>query len=465
MPALIQFVGATPFGGFSTNATTSPSARVGTTPNADGSSTWVRWIVASAPRSSWKATSASRSRVVSTSPLQTTMRSSIPRAAKRMAPAVPERMVLDRVAQLQVAEATVGEVRLERVREVAEREHHLVDAMLGEPRELPLEERLIGDREERLRRRVGERSQPGALAADEDDRLHGTPPHGGGHGHGRWPPARSWWSLRGAVVVVVGVDRPARRVLARIAAVLVGDLVERGARLRRERHLRTLRQQVDRERLAVLLVVVGRVAGLLLPSTAQVSCTFWPLYWPDGQVSPLLHVVFLGPTGPGHCVWAAFAPPRSIESDDSPTRRSRRTCRGSRCCPPPTHEGVGVDQAVAVGVDAGVADLVRAVVRLLERGRRVEPLTADVDVEGGVPVVTGARWGLVGGAGRAAAGAVAATPHQDDRHDADDDDGGDGDVPTEGPAAPPLGLAVLGAHGGALVAGPGLGHGESQVTR
>ena len=42
VPALIQFVGATPFGGFSTKATTSPSSRVGTTPNADGSSTWVR---------------------------------------------------------------------------------------------------------------------------------------------------------------------------------------------------------------------------------------------------------------------------------------------------------------------------------------------------------------------------------------------------------------------------------------
>ena len=39
VPALIQLVGALPFGGFSTNATTSPSSRVGTTPNADGSAT------------------------------------------------------------------------------------------------------------------------------------------------------------------------------------------------------------------------------------------------------------------------------------------------------------------------------------------------------------------------------------------------------------------------------------------
>ena len=91
--------------------------------------------------------------------------------------------------------------------------------------------------------------------------------------------------------------------------------------------------------------------------------------------------------------------------------------------------------------------------------------TADVDVERGVPVVTGRVGGLVDGAGRPAPGAVAATAGEHDRHDADDDDDGDDDVPPEGAAPPPLGLAVLGAHGGALVAGPGLGHGESQVTR
>ena len=66
-------------------------APVGTTPNADGSSTRVRWMVASASRSMWNSTSASRSSVVSTSPLQTTNRSSKPTesAANRIAPAVP----------------------------------------------------------------------------------------------------------------------------------------------------------------------------------------------------------------------------------------------------------------------------------------------------------------------------------------------------------------------------------------
>ena len=58
--------------------------------------------------------------------------------------------------------------------------------------------------------------------------------------------------------------------------------------------------------------------------------------------------------------------------------------------------------------------------------------------------------GLVGGARRAAPGAVAAAAGEDDGDDADDDDDRDGDVPAERAAPAPLGLAVLGAHGGAL---------------
>ena len=85
-----------------------------------------------------------------------------------------ERVVLHRVAQHEVAEAALGEVRLERVGQVAERQHDLVDAVARQPRELALEERLVGDRQQRLGRGVGERAQPRALAADEDDRLHGV---------------------------------------------------------------------------------------------------------------------------------------------------------------------------------------------------------------------------------------------------------------------------------------------------
>ena len=89
MPALIQLLGARPGAGFSTNATTAPSSRVGTTPKGDGSETSVNAIVARAPRARWNETSAPRSSVVSTSPLQTTMRSCRSCAANRIAPAVP----------------------------------------------------------------------------------------------------------------------------------------------------------------------------------------------------------------------------------------------------------------------------------------------------------------------------------------------------------------------------------------
>ena len=86
-----------------------------------------------------------------------------------------ERLVLDRVAQLQVAEAIVGEVR-RRTRRAGSRARAPPRRRRGAPSqvELALEERQVGDRQERLRRGVGERAEAGALAADEDDRLHGV---------------------------------------------------------------------------------------------------------------------------------------------------------------------------------------------------------------------------------------------------------------------------------------------------
>ena len=83
--------GASPGGGFSTKRSTRPPSSVGTTPKAEGSSTRVRAIVASASRSSWNRTRAETSRSVRTSPLQTRNRLVTPpaSAAKRIAPAVP----------------------------------------------------------------------------------------------------------------------------------------------------------------------------------------------------------------------------------------------------------------------------------------------------------------------------------------------------------------------------------------
>ena len=86
----------------------------------------------------------------------------------------PERIGLDRVAQLHVTEATARELLRERVGQVPHREHDFVDAVLREPPQLPLEERLVGDRQERLRRLVGEGSESRALAPDEHDGFHGV---------------------------------------------------------------------------------------------------------------------------------------------------------------------------------------------------------------------------------------------------------------------------------------------------
>ena len=131
MPALIQFVGACPAGGFSTNATTSPSAASGTTPNADGSSTSQRWIVASRPVLVVERTM--RREIESGEHVAVADDEALVDArvlgGEADAAGGAERLVLDRVAQLHVAEATAREVRDERVGEVAQRQHDLVDAV------------------------------------------------------------------------------------------------------------------------------------------------------------------------------------------------------------------------------------------------------------------------------------------------------------------------------------------------
>ena len=127
---MIQFVGAWPGGGFSTNATTSPSARVGTTPNADGSSTWVSAIVASRARAR-RGSATSCAEVEVGEHVAVADEQALVDALGREADAAggAERLVLDDEAELDVAEPVVGEVLRERVGEVAERQHDLVDAV------------------------------------------------------------------------------------------------------------------------------------------------------------------------------------------------------------------------------------------------------------------------------------------------------------------------------------------------
>ena len=99
VPALIQLVGALPCGGFSTNATTSPSSRVGTTPNADGSSTLREADGGLGTALVVERHQLARSSVVSTSPLHTTRRSSSPVGREADGARGTERVVLDRVPQ------------------------------------------------------------------------------------------------------------------------------------------------------------------------------------------------------------------------------------------------------------------------------------------------------------------------------------------------------------------------------
>ena len=68
----------------------------------------------------------------------------------------------------------VGEVLAERLGEVAERKHDVVDAVAREPGELAIEERQVRDRQQPLGRLVGERPEARPLTTDEDDRLHGV---------------------------------------------------------------------------------------------------------------------------------------------------------------------------------------------------------------------------------------------------------------------------------------------------
>ena len=100
----------------------------------------------------------------------------MPSAAKRMPPGGAEWLVLDDEPELHVAEPVVGEVLRERVGEVAERQHDLVDTVRAEPRELAFDERDVRDGQERLGRRERQRTETGAFPADEHDRFHGVEP-------------------------------------------------------------------------------------------------------------------------------------------------------------------------------------------------------------------------------------------------------------------------------------------------
>ena len=85
-----------------------------------------------------------------------------------------QRLLLDHVAQAH-AVVDVAEHPLDAVGHEAAGEDHLVHAVAVQPVEHEGQERPPGQRHHRLGGRVGERPQPRALAAGEDQRLHLAP--------------------------------------------------------------------------------------------------------------------------------------------------------------------------------------------------------------------------------------------------------------------------------------------------
>ncbi len=174
MPAFIRFVGAVPGAGFSMKAVTRPSPSVGTTPKRDG----IR-------HRGQRDRRFRRARTVEGEEGGgVEVREHVPvEDEKRIAHAGLLRREpygarrVERIGLHDVLERHTGDLRgreglQEGIGAVAEREHGPVDAVLGQPLEHvhdhgPLDhwEHLLGDL-------VGERPEPGSLAADENDGVH-----------------------------------------------------------------------------------------------------------------------------------------------------------------------------------------------------------------------------------------------------------------------------------------------------
>ena len=82
-----------------------------------------------------------------------------------------ERLLLGDVLQVEPERGAVAEVRLEDLGQIGRGQHDVLDARRPGPRQLVREERDAGRRNHRLRRVHRERTQPGALAADQEDRF------------------------------------------------------------------------------------------------------------------------------------------------------------------------------------------------------------------------------------------------------------------------------------------------------
>jgi hypothetical protein len=73
---------------------------------------------------------------------------------------------------LQAESVAIAERRFDLFAEMGMIDHHLAPAGGGQPFEVPGDQRLAAGAQQRLRRVVGERSQPFTAAGGEDHRLH-----------------------------------------------------------------------------------------------------------------------------------------------------------------------------------------------------------------------------------------------------------------------------------------------------
>ena len=85
-----------------------------------------------------------------------------------------ERELLDRVLHVQAHRLAVAEVAADRLGQERERDHDVLEPVAAEELEDVLHARLADDRHHRLGLVRRERTQPRALAAGHDDRLHGV---------------------------------------------------------------------------------------------------------------------------------------------------------------------------------------------------------------------------------------------------------------------------------------------------
>ena len=155
--------------GFSRKVSTRPSAAVRTSPYRLGSATGVSRIVAFAPVERWNATISPRSASRSESPFSAKKLPSSSRPAKPIAPPVPSGSSSTAYSSA-MPSCSSPNAGLDLIGQVAARDDRALDAVPGEVLERVREERPVDEREHVLARPVGERSEPRALAAHEDDR-------------------------------------------------------------------------------------------------------------------------------------------------------------------------------------------------------------------------------------------------------------------------------------------------------